>query len=53
MGWILTAVQLIVTVIMGAYFFSQLQKQRHAEPVGRRESAKEMENLRRMRAISL
>ena len=53
MGWILTAVQLIVTVIMGVYFFSQLKKQRTMEPVGRRESAKEMENLRRMRAISL
>ena len=53
MGWILTAVQLTVTVIMGVYFFSQLKKQRAAEPVGRRESAKEMENLRRMRAISL
>ncbi|MBR3742400.1 MAG: AAA family ATPase, partial [Clostridia bacterium] len=38
---------------MGVYFFSQLKKQRHAEPMGRRESAKEMENLRRMRAISL
>lgn len=38
---------------MGVYFFSQLKKQRNAEPMGRRESAKEMENLRRMRAISL
>ncbi len=53
MGWILTAVQLIVTVIMGAYFFTQLKKQRTQEPAGRRESAKEMENLRKMRAISL
>ena len=54
MGWILTAVQLIVTVIMGVYFFTQLKKQRAAEPVmGRRGSAREMENLRRMRAISL
>ena len=53
LGWILTAVQLIVTVIMGVYFFSQLKKQRSAEPVGRRESAREMENLRRMRAVSL
>ena len=53
LGWILTAVQLIVTVIMGVYFFSQLKKQRTVEPVGRRESAKEMENLRRMRAVSL
>ena len=53
MGWILTAVQLTVTVIMGIYFFTQLKKQRNAEPAGRRESAKEMENLRRMRAITL
>lgn len=38
---------------MGVYFFTQLKKQRSAQPMGRRESAKEMENLRRMRAISL
>lgn len=53
MAWILTAVQLTVTVIMGIYFFSQLKKQRAMEPVGRRDSFKELENLRRMRAISL
>ncbi len=53
MSWILAAVQLVVTVIMGVYFFSQLKKQRAMEPAGRRESAKEMENLRRMRAVSL
>lgn len=53
MNWILAGVQLIVTVIMGVYFFTQLKKQRAAQPAGRRESAREMENLRRMRAISL
>ncbi len=54
MGWILTAVQLAVTAIMGVYFFSQLKKQRAAEPAaGRRGSAREMENLRKMRAVSL
>lgn len=53
LSWILLTVQLVVTIIMGAYFYTQLKKQRAAQPVGRRESAREMENLRRMRAVSL
>ena len=53
MSWILLAVQLSVTVIMGIYFFRQLKNQRSNPPAGRRESAREMENLRKMRAISL
>lgn len=53
MNWLLAAVQIAVTVIMGVYFFTQLRKQRQAQPAGRRESAREMENLRRMRAVSL
>ena len=44
---------MIATVIMGVYFFTQLKKQQSAQPMGRKESAREMENLRRMRAISL
>ena len=53
LSWILLAVQLSVTVIMGIYFFRQLKNQRSNPPAGRRESAREMENLRKMRAISL
>ena len=53
LNWLLTGVQLIVTGIMGVYFFTQLKKQRSSQPPGRRESAREMENLRRMRATAL
>ena len=53
MSWVLLVIQLAVTVIMGVYFYTQLKNQRRTQPAGRRESAKEMENLRRMRSISL
>lgn len=53
LSWILLAVQLTVTVIMGVYFFRQLRAQRQSPAPSRRESAVEMEKLRRMRAISL
>lgn len=38
---------------MGVYFYVQLKKQRQSQPVSRRESAREMENLRKMRSIAL
>lgn len=53
LSWILLAVQLTVTVIMGVYFFRQLRAQRQSPAPSRRESAVEMEKLRRMRAVSL
>ena len=53
MSWVLMVIQLAVTVIMGVYFYRQLKNQRQALPQGRRESAREMENLRRMRNIAL
>ncbi len=53
MSWILMAIQLLVTVIMGVYFYTQLKRQRQSQPAGRRESAREMDNLRKMQAISL
>ena len=53
LSWIFGAVQLTATVIMGIYFYTQLKRQQQAQPRNGRESAKEMENLRRMRAISL
>ena len=53
MSWIFGAVQLLATGIMGVYFYTQLKRQQQAQPRNGRESAKEMENLRRMRAISL
>ncbi len=53
LSWLFGAVQLTATVIMGIYFYTQLKRQQQAQPRNGRESAKEMENLRRMRAISL
>ncbi|MBR6185696.1 MAG: ATP-dependent protease LonB [Clostridia bacterium] len=53
LSWILLLIQLTVTVIMGVYFYTQLKNLRRTAPQGRRECAKEMENLRRMRSISL
>ena len=46
-------IQVTVTVITGVFFYTQLRNQKRMEPQGRRESGKEMENLRKMRSISL
>ncbi len=51
--WVLTLVQLAVTLIMGAYFFRQLRSGRAAPQGVRRENAEEMEKLRKMRAVHL
>ena len=48
MSGFLLLIQLAVTVIMGVYFYTQLRTQRTAQPAGRGESAREMENLRRL-----
>ena len=53
MSWIFGAVQLLATAVMGIYFYTQLKRQRQSQPRNGRESAREMENLRRMRGISL
>lgn len=53
MNWFLLVIQLAVTILMGVYFSVQLRNQKQAQPAIRRESAKEMDHLRRMRAISL
>ena len=53
MSWVLLLIQMAVTVIMGVFFYTQLRNQRQAQPQLRRESGKEMENLRKMRSISL
>ena len=50
---VLMGIQFAVTVVIGLYFFRQLRKEKRAEPSARRESPREMEKLRRMRAISL
>ena len=53
LNWIILGIQLAVTVVMGVFFYTQLRSQRRAQPQGRRESVREMEQLRRMRSISL
>ncbi|MDD6051546.1 MAG: ATP-dependent protease LonB [Clostridiales bacterium] len=50
---VLLVIQLAVTLVVGVYFFRQLRKESRNEPAARRESSREMEKLRRMRAIRL
>ena len=53
MSWFLILLQLILTVVMGVYFCTQLRAQQRSQPTGRRDSAVEMSKLTRMRAVSL
>ena len=53
MGVFLLLLQLAVSVVTGVFFYTQLRNQNKAQPAARRESSREMENLRKMRAISL
>lgn len=53
MSMILFVIQLAVTLVVGIYFYRQLQQQKKAQPVARRESAKEMERLNKMKNIHL
>ena len=53
MTWILFLIQMAVTVVVGCYFWSQLKKERQAQPGLRREASREMEHLRKMRTVHL
>ena len=53
LNFILIIIQLTVTIVVGVYFYRQLQQQKGSQPVQRRESGREMEKLNRMRAIHL
>ena len=53
LNFILIGIQLAVTIVIGIYFYRQLQQQKGNQPVQRRESGREMERLNRMRAIHL
>lgn len=53
LNFILIAIQLTVTIVVGIYFYRQLQQQKGSQPTQRRESSKEMDKLNRMRAIHL
>lgn len=50
---VLFAIQLLVTVVVGIYFYTQLRQQRKAQPSGRRESGREYDRLQKMRALKL
>lgn len=53
MSLFLLLLQLFVTTVIGIYFFNQLRQQKRAQPQLSRESSKEMDNLKKMRAIRL
>ena len=46
-------IQLFFTIIIGLYFWHLLRNQQNSKTVVQRESHKEMEQLRRLRAVSL
>ncbi len=50
---VLICVQLAATAVMGVYFFVQLRKTRRSETPEKPVQSREMERLKRMRAISL
>ncbi|MBQ8311930.1 MAG: ATP-dependent protease LonB [Clostridia bacterium] len=50
---VLVVIQLVVTLVVGIYFYKQLKQQKKNTPAVRREGAKEMEKLSRMRNIHL
>ncbi len=55
--WLVSAVlfiiQLVVTVVVGIYFYTQLRQQKKTQPAHRRESGREYEKLQKMRALRL
>ena len=53
MNWVILGIQLAVSVITGVYFYSMLRQQHRGMPSGGRSAMKEMEQLKRMRSISL
>lgn len=52
-SYVLIIIQLIVTVVVGIYFYRQLQQQKRAAPTRSRESSREMDKLQAMRAVHL
>lgn len=50
---VLFAVQLLVTMVVGIYFYTQLRQQRKTQPSNRRESGREYDKLQKMRALKL
>ncbi len=52
-SYVLLAIQVVVTVVIGVYFFVQLRSQQNKQPAARKESGREMDKLQRLRAIQL
>ena len=52
-GAVLFGIQLVVTIVVGVYFYSQLRQQRKTQPAHRKESGKEFDKLQKMRALKL
>lgn len=50
---ILFGIQLLVTIVVGIYFYNQLRAQRKTQPAQRRESGREYEKLQKLRALRL
>ena len=50
---LLIGIQLLVSVVVGVYFYRQLRQQKKAEPTVKRESSREMDKLNRLRSIHL
>ena len=50
---VLFAIQLVVTVVVGMYFYTQLRQQKKTQPAGRKESGREYEKLQKTRALKL
>ncbi len=50
---VLFGIQLLVTIVVGIYFYTQLRQQRKTQPAHRRESGREYEKLQKMRALHL
>lgn len=50
---VLFGIQLLVTVVVGIYFYTQLRQQSKSQPVHRKESGREYEKLQKMRSLHL
>ena len=50
---LLMAIQLFFTIVIGLYFFNALKAQQSGKGVVNKENKKEMENLRKMKEVSL
>ena len=50
---VLFGIQLVVNIVVGVYFYSQLRQQRKIQPAHRKESGKEFDKLQRLRALKL